>query len=121
MNLNQREDKSWEYFARFPFDVYNNYYKNSLIPKYAPEGFLIDHQISDNDQVVYVNEGLRTVVWTIRGTDPTNLQDLYHDFKILLQGSSALSKSKFFYKWLDINNKYFLDIKSDKIYEEKYT
>ncbi len=107
--MNPKDQKTWEYFARFPFDVYNNWYDNmTLLPKYAPDGYLYDHDISDKDQVVYYNLSDKIVVWTVRGTDAftPNYQDLYNDIKIIFHTTNDFIDSKYYRKWLKIVYKY---------------
>ena len=110
-----KDQKVWEYYANFPFDVYNNWYgKKTMIPKYVPQGFLYDHEISDQDNVVYVNEQLKQVVWSVRGTDLSNNKDVWNDIKIVFGGTDHFVQSPYYHKWLHILYKYRVNISNLK-------
>lgn len=107
-------EKESEYYSRFIVDIYEAYEKNET-ELYMPDS--VNWQISPMhssrkilNMLVYINQIRQEIVIVVRGTDFTNMKDIYYDLKTLVSG---------IYDRVDLDNKYtkkIVDIINDPIY-----
>jgi hypothetical protein len=92
----------YEYYAKFPYDIYERYLKNEHYNKYLPEGYYFNHELSDTGYnyknrvlniAIYYNEDRKEIVYTVRQTDFTNIRDLYANFNLLIKNLYGYVKS----------------------------
>lgn len=79
------------------------------------KGWLIDYSLSDKNNAIFYNPTIKNVVWSIRGTDFTNIHDIYEDIYIFL-GYPDIIANNYYKKAVDVVNKY----KIHKASNDKY-
>lgn len=103
-----KQEKDYEYYARFPFDFYERYNDMGLDLTYLPDSWLIDHELSDISNGVYYSNILKQMVWTIRGTDFSRLKDWISVSLITILGYGGVNSvdTTFLRKFKYIMDKY---------------
>lgn len=86
------KEKDYEYYARFPFDLYQRYNDMGLDKRYLPTGWLIDHELTDINNGVYYSDIFKEVVYVVRGTDFSRIQDWITVSLITLFGYSKATE-----------------------------
>ena len=105
--------KEYQFYARFPYDQYQLYSNKIDKPTYTPEGYLLDHSMSNKDVQVMYNDKIKEVVVSFRGTSLSSPTQLYADFKLALLGAKFLAETDFYSIITNIINKYKIN-RTDK-------
>ncbi len=115
--LNKQQQDKINYYANFPL-VSTDIYTHDVIQfgsDLIPEGFAIDHYLSEFSDIVFYNIIKKEVVWTIRSTNPSYVSDIFENIKLVFLGADTFVDSTYYQKFLRIVKKYKVDLKGYKI------
>lgn len=107
-NLNREQREEMQYYARFLLDQgkrYDSGNKNLVDKQIVPEGYLLDHILSNDKSSIYYNQNQQEAILCYRGT--RTFSDLLLDAKIFVYNSKFLSGNyEYFTDFLKFIKKY---------------